>query len=267
VIPQITHPGDVSEDRVARLPAGIRLVGSELRSTNLERDVREPHLNAPFVGSRALDVLDRVANAVADPKRTRAWSFTGPYGSGKSTLANLLDAFLGHHPARYSAALAAVEATSPGLAIRLSDGRDRLAPDGFLGAVATASREPLAATVHRALRTAADRRWKKDPPRGVANALKACAESYVPTAESLMEAVTALCGTGHPLLLVIDEFGKSLEYLAAAGDSGSAESDIFLLQILAEKGAGRSGLPLFIFTLQHLAFSDYAARSSAIQVK
>jgi hypothetical protein len=267
VIPQTRHPGDASEDRATQLPAGIRLVGSELRSTNLERDVREPHLDAPFVGSRALDVLDRVANAVADPKRTRAWSFTGPYGSGKSTLANLLDAFLGHHPARYSAARAAVEATSPGLATRLSDGRDSLAADGFLGAVATASREPLAATVHRALRTAVDRRWKKDPPRAVASALKVCAESDVPAAESLMEAVTALCGTGHPLLLVIDEFGKSLEYLAAAGDSGGAESDIFLLQMLAEKGAGRSGLPLFIFTLQHLAFSDYAARSSAIQVK
>jgi hypothetical protein len=58
-----------------------------------------------------------------------------------------------------------------------------------------------------------------------------------------------------------------LEYLAASGDSGNADSDVFLLQMLAEKGAGRSGLPLFIFTLQHLAFSDYAARSSAIQTK
>lgn len=254
-------------EAVKQLPAGIKLVGSELRSTNLERDVREAHLHSPYVGARALDVLDRVTNAVADLKRTRAWSFTGAYGSGKSTLANLLDAFLGHDSTRQAEARAAVEATSPGLAERLAHARDTQTPKGFLGAVATARREPLAATVHRALQTAVERKWKKRPPKAVAQALAACAEREVPTTEHLLDAVTALCGTDHPVLLIIDEFGKSLEYLAAAGDSGNAESDVFLLQMLAEKGAGRSGLPLFIFTLQHLAFSDYAARSSAIQTQ
>ncbi len=261
------HRHGAGKDQAIQLPAGISLVGSELRSTNLERDVRDTYLNAPYVGARALDVLDRVANALADQKRTRAWSFTGPYGSGKSTLANLLDAFLGDDLLRHAEAREAITATSPGLASRLARARDTRAPQGFLGAVATASREPLAATVHRALRVAADRRWKQDLPLAVADALAACAERDVPTAENLLAAVTALCGTGHPVLLIIDEFGKSLEYLAAAGDSGSAESDVFLLQLLAEKGAGPSGLPLFIFTLQHLAFSDYAARSSAIQTK
>ncbi|MEV4323110.1 ATP-binding protein [Microbispora rosea] len=260
--------GTTVEDRaIVQLPAGIKLVGTELRSTNLERDVRELYLNSPYVGARALDVLDRVSNAVADLRRTRAWSFTGPYGSGKSTLSNLLDAFLGHDTDRQAAARIAVEATSASLAARLTQAREALAPGGFLGAVATARREPLAATVHRALATAAERKWKRRLPKGVAEALQACAEREVPTMEDLLTALAALCDTGHPVLLVIDEFGKSLEYLAATGDSSDAESDVFLLQMLAEKGAGRSGLPLFIFTLQHLAFSDYAARSSAIQTK
>ncbi|PRX97910.1 hypothetical protein [Allonocardiopsis opalescens] len=262
------RPQNSDEDRaVTQLPTGIKLVGSELRSTNLERDVRNKHLNSPYVGARALDVLDRVTNAVTDLKRTRAWSFTGPYGSGKSTLSNLLDAFLGHDLTRQAEAQAAVEATSPGLAARLAQARDARTSKGFLGAVATAHREPLAATVHRALQTAVDRKWKNRAPKVIAQALAACAERAVPTTESLLDAVTALCATGHPVLLIIDEFGKSLEYLAADGDSGSAESDVFLLQMLAERGAGRSGLPLFIFTLQHLAFSDYAARSSAIQTQ
>jgi energy-coupling factor transporter ATP-binding protein EcfA2 len=256
----------VGQDLEAQVPAGIRLVGSELRSTSLERDIHDQSLNSPYVGVRALDVLDRVANAVADLRRTRAWSFTGPYGSGKSTLANLLDAFLGHDRARQAEAEAAVEATSPGLAARLARERDTRAPEGFLGAVVTASREPLAVTVHRALRTAADRKWPHDPPGPVADALAACAARSLPSTDSVMQAVTALCGTGLPLLLVIDEFGKTLEYIVA-GDSGSTESDVFLLQMLAEKGAGRSGLPLFICTLQHLAFTDYAANSSAVQTK
>jgi hypothetical protein len=250
----------------AQVPDGIRLVGSELRSTSLERDIRDQSLNSPYVGARALDVLDRVASAVADPKRTRAWSFTGPYGSGKSTLANLLDAFLGHDPARQAEAKAAIEATSRGLADRFARARRTRASRGFLGAAATASREPLAATVHRALRTAADRKWPHNPPKPVADALAACAAGNGPSAESVMQAVTALCGTGFPLLLIIDEFGKTLEYIAADG-SGSAESDAFLLQMLAEKGAGCSGLPLFICTLQHLAFTDYAADSSVVQTK
>ncbi|XVQ11144.1 ATP-binding protein [Spirillospora sp. CA-255316] len=253
----------------AQVPAGITLVGSELRSTNLERDVRDKQLNSPYMGAKALDVLDRVTNAVDDLRRTRAWSFTGPYGSGKSTLANVLDAFLGHDEARHDEARATVEESSSALAERLTQARANLASKtgkpGFLGAVTTARREPLAATVGRALRTAAERRWKSRLPKAVSQALEACSE--LPTAEQLLDAVTVLCETGHPVLLIIDEFGKSLEYLAASGDDGSDGSDVFLLQMLAEKGAGRSGLPLFIFTLQHLAFSDYAARSSSIQTK
>ncbi|MEY9948432.1 ATP-binding protein [Kitasatospora sp. GAS1066B] len=249
-----------------QLPEGIALVGSELRSTNLERDVRERHLNSPYVGARAQDVLERVTHAVGDLGRTRAWSFTGPYGSGKSTLSNLFDAFLGHDKARRAEAEAAVAATSPGYATRLARVRDQLTETGFLGAVATARREPLAATVHRALQTAVERRWKKRPPKAVAQALAVCAEREVPTAQSLLDAFTVLCEAA-PVLLILDEFGKTLEYLAAAGDNGDADSDVFLLQMLAEKGAGRSGLPLFIFTLQHLAFTDYAARSSSVQTQ
>ena len=54
-----------------------------------------------------------------------------------------------------------------------------------------------------------------------------------------------------PLLLIIDEFGKSLE---AIGDGHDV--DHYLLQQLAEAGQG-SGLPIFLLTLQHLSFDDH----------
>ncbi|WP_059006991.1 hypothetical protein [Streptomyces specialis] len=255
-----------SEDSGIQIPTGIDFVGTEFRSTNLERDVREPDLHSPYVGVRALDVLDRVGNALRDLKRTRAWSFTGPYGSGKSTLANLIDALLGHDVERRTTAYEAVAATNSELAQEISENREALAAEGFLSAVTTARREPLAATIHRALGTAVERRWPKHVPKDVSTVLAACAEKDVPTTDSLLDAVTTLCGKA-PLLLVIDEFGKTLEHLASISEGSNAESDVFLLQLLAEKGAGANGLPLFMFTLQHLAFTDYASRSSAVQTQ
>ncbi|MFF3765888.1 ATP-binding protein [Streptomyces sp. NPDC001922] len=261
-----TSPSAKLKGAVLQIPAGISFVGTEFRSTNLERDVRAQDLHSPYVGVRALDVLDRVGNALGDLKRTRAWSFTGPYGSGKSTLSNLIDALLGHDSARRANAYEAVAATNPALAQEIAENRQALAADGFLGAVTTARREPLAATVHRALQTAVERKWKRRVPKDVSTVMAACAETDVPTTDSLLNAVTTLCDKA-PLLLIIDEFGKTLEYLVSVSESNSSESDVFLLQLLAEKGAGAKGLPLFMFTLQHLAFSDYASRSSSVQTQ
>lgn len=264
-----TEPAQLhrQKPKSSQIPAGVGFVGSEFRSTNLERDVRETSLHSPYVGVRALDILGRVSGALGDLRRTRAWSFTGPYGSGKSTLSNIIDALLGHDTGRQAEAQRAIEETSPTLAAQLVANRKALAPDGFLGAVTTARREPLATTVHRALQTAIERKWhKRRPPKSVAAAMRSCAKTEVPTTDDLLAAVSALC-TEAPLLLIIDEFGKTLEHLASSGDSSSTESDVFLLQLLAEQGAGRSGLRLFTFTLQHLAFTDYASRSSAIQTQ
>ncbi|GGS09720.1 MULTISPECIES: ATP-binding protein [Streptomyces] len=251
----------------AQIPAGISFVGTEFRSTNLERDVYDADLHSPYVGVRAFDVLDRVGNALGDLKRSRAWSFTGPYGSGKSTLSNLIDALLGHDTNRRAAAHEAVSATHPALAQEIAENRDTHPGDGFLGAVTTARREPLAVTVHRALQTAVERKWKKRVPKDIASVMAACAETDVPTTDSLLNAVTTLCGRA-PLLLIIDEFGKTLEHLVSVeANRKNADSDVFLLQLLAEKGAGAKGLPLYIFTLQHLAFSDYTSRSNSVQTQ
>ncbi len=55
----------------------------------------------------------------------------------------------------------------------------------------------------------------------------------------------------------MDEFGKALE---TARDSG--DTDPYILQQLAEAGQG-GGLPIFILTLQHLAFEDTLAGADA----
>ena len=84
----LTYPG-------VQVPAGISVVSSKLRSVNLERDAHIADLGPIHVGGRAQDTVSRIAAAIEDPVRTRAWSLTGPYGSGKSTLALLTEALLG----------------------------------------------------------------------------------------------------------------------------------------------------------------------------
>ncbi|MET9950546.1 ATP-binding protein [Streptomyces sp. NPDC006339] len=262
-----TRTSSSAANSAPQFPAGIELVGSQMRSTNLERDVTDA-LHDPYVGARAVDVLERIASALADQRRTRAWSFTGPYGSGKSTLSNFIDALLGRDAKRRSEAERILDEASPALAQRLAAARDAIAPEGFLGGVATARREPLVATLARALHTAAERRWGKRVPKAIAAALAASADPDSAGAKVILDAVTALTADGQqPLLLVIDEFGKTLEHLASHHEFADAQNDLFLLQELAEKSAGPNGLPVYVMTLQHLSFMDYASRSSELKTR
>ena len=245
------------------VPPGVAVIGSKLRSTNLERDVHsEDPLPPLYIGARVQDALDRLASALEDPARTRAWSLTGPYGSGKSTLSLLVTALLGGDGPRRHHADTTVAEYNPGLAARLAAARDRAAPHGFVLAVTTARREPLATTLRHALVQAVARQWPRGrTPRDVSAAFNAVTKDGSGAAELL--ALTTALSAHAPVLLIIDEFGKTLEYLAV--DSDGSDDDLFLLQELAEKSAGKKGLPLYLFTLQHLSFLDYASRSVSLQ--
>ncbi|MFZ0275191.1 MAG: hypothetical protein WAL34_25390, partial [Acidobacteriaceae bacterium] len=247
-----------------QVPTGIRVVSSRLRSVNLERDSEAADIGPIHLGARVLDTLSRLAAAIDDPARTRAWSLTGPYGSGKSTIVLLIAALLGPRGNRRSQAEGLVADVSPDLARRIGAARDHMAPEGFVTATVTARREPITETLARALIRGANRRWPDGkPPRRVAASLKALRTPAAASTE-VLAALEALCGEG-PVLLVIDEFGKTLEYLTGRRDTDNAHDDVFVLQEIAELGTGPSGLPLFTMILQHLSFLDYAARSASLQ--
>ncbi|MFC3961665.1 hypothetical protein [Nocardia jiangsuensis] len=250
--------------RLPSAPSGVTVVGSKLRSTNLERDVYSDDLLPPlYIGARIQDALDRLVGALEDPARTRAWSLTGPYGTGKSTLALLMSTLLDTDSPRRRHADDTVAEYNPTLTARLTAAREHASPDGFLITVATARREPLTQTLRRALAHAVNLRWPEaKPPKDVSAALSALTKAGSGPTE-LLAATAALC-RHSPVLLIIDEFGKTLEYLATT-DADHSLDDLFLLQELAEKGAGKKGLPLFLITLQHLSFLDYASRSATLQ--
>lgn len=243
------------------VPLGIEVRLSGMRSTNIERDLSTLDPDHLRVNNRAQDVLERLTSAINNPSRSRAWSLTGPYGSGKSTVALLIGWLLGRSGERREHAEEALRESDRDLANRLKGALGGLTPDGFIIAGTTARKESITATLGRALLSGADRHWDGRPPRRVAN-ITAVLASGDATHAQFIEAVKVLCGEA-PLLLLIDEFGKNLEYFAA--ESERVRDDIYLLQELAELGAGKAGLPLFIMTLQHLSFGDYAAGSTALQ--
>jgi hypothetical protein len=227
-----------------------------VRSVHLERDTSQPLLDGYVPTARALATLERLASAMTTPSSVRAWSITGPYGSGKSYFAAFLDTLCGPPGANRSRAEEVLSAADPHLCERFRAGRRDLgAESGLVRAVATAQRESVTTTLLRALRSGAERHWGRRLPRGLGNALQE-ADSGGLGARQFAQLVGRIAAE-TPVLLVIDEFGKNLEYLADDPHDG----DLFVLQEIAEL-ASAGEVPVLFLTLQHLAFGDYAASAS-----
>ncbi len=257
---------------MSKLASSVSVRARFARSANLERDLerREP-LDGYIVTSRALDVVERIAENAATGTAGGAWSLTGPYGSGKSSLALLIDAaFGGDSPVR-QVALRLIDESSRevGAQIRSSHRRHGTESRGFHRGLVTAGREPLNRTVLWALYSAVLRSYDGIPSRATFRASAALkgaladAESDDPRrtgpSPSALVDIARCLAEDVPLLLVIDEFGKNLEAIRDGGDA-----DPYLLQQLAEAGQG-SGVPIFVLTLQHLSFEDHLAGTSSVQ--
>lgn len=238
------------------------------RSANLERDSGRPE---PFEGyivtGRALDVVGRITTAALSGRSGGAWSLTGPYGSGKSSLALLLDAAFGPSKRVRSTALALIADAAPAAAeaIRKAHDRHGTRRTGFQRGLVTANREPITHTLVRALQAAVLRTYGPKPSSREFPAAKVLKDALGDieaggsrTVQSATVVEIACClAERAPLLLIVDEFGKTLEAIR-----DGEEADPYVLQQLAEAGQG-SGLPIFIVTLQHLSYDDYLVGAEA----
>ena len=241
------------------------------RSINLERDSGSHALDGYLPVGRAIEVIDRLVSALARDRGEVALSITGPYGSGKSSLALLIDGLFGPagDPARVSADAMLADAAPSVLGV-LKTARSRFDAEraGFIRAVVTAQREPISATVLRAIAYGLER-------FGVSTRRRAAHREIVTRVAHLQQSVERgsaldirvfcalleeICSIA-PVLILIDEFGKNLEAFADLG----AAADLFLLQELAEWTAGEHRLPLALLTMQHMAFGEYADGASGVQ--
>ena len=199
-------------------------------------------------------------------------SIVGPYGSGKSTFGVVLSSLAAPRGnAGWKAAYGILRQAAPDTAAQLVANRRRagLHERGMVRCVATARLEPAAATILRAAAGGAASYFGPAYGRrhfAEAGTLRRCAKSLqrgtVPDAATVSGIIASLAKS-VPVLLVIDEFGKNIEYFAGGGGDG----DLFLLQDLAEMSGASRGVPLHIVTMQHMAFGEYVAGTPAARTK
>lgn len=232
------------------------------RSLNVERDqVREGVLGHYVLTPNGLRAIRRILNAVAAGSGG-AWTITGPFGTGKSAFCLYLTHLLAPpSDSLTSDAVSRLRQADSELADAVfTTSRSRL---GFVPLAVSGTREPFAAAIIRALASAdkisslpGGRAIQADIKR-LSRALPTGARSSVAIIAVLERLIAAFAKAPRRLrgiVLILDELGKLLEHASSNPD----ESDVFLLQQLAEL-ASRSGGRLLLITVLHQDFRAYAS--------
>ncbi|NJK62486.1 MAG: hypothetical protein HC921_07180 [Synechococcaceae cyanobacterium SM2_3_1] len=240
------------------------------RSINLVRDLERPDSIEGYIPTtRAVEALRRILGGLSGTTPQRAWTLTGVYGTGKSAFAHYLTALCASagDPMRQ----AALAITAQALGSESSEYQDLhgFPEQGLFRAVVVAQREPLSHTIVRALQQGSGQFWSSKKRVDIAAKLTDLDVelSGTKTIENgkVLELIKEVVETAKvPILFVIDELGKNLEF--AAQRQGA--SDLYLLQQLAEMGSvkvGKAKFPVFVLGLLHQGFTDYGQRLATVQ--
>jgi hypothetical protein len=235
----------------------IRVEHRAVRAVSLDADLGDPEvLRGYSPGAHVIDALRRVAVSLQDGARTRAWSITGPYGAGKSSFAHLVCSLLaGADAESHRVATRLIRAEDKQLADTVARERRRLAIDarGIIPAVVVAEHEPITQALLRGLARGAELYWG-GPGRKPAllHRLREALERGESNSRDVFSVLDELIEHA-PVLVVVDEFGKNLEYAADL----RTEGDLYILQQLAERFSSSERFDGGVLTLAHLAFEDY----------
>lgn len=226
------------------------------RSVNLERDASNISQISQFqITPMASKVLERFVGAL-EGEPEAAWSLTGPYGTGKSSFCNFLFALCaGSGSKMRKVALVNLEQADPNLHKKFIHARQAAGANGFLPVRAVSQYESLNKTLLRSLDDSLQNIDGKEAAAVKLQIAAAKKENVIQTSAILHLLEQAGKVTGKKLLIVVDEFGKNLEFMS----HNPSEGDIFILQALAESCFS------YLWVCLHQAFSEYAYSLSLVQ--
>lgn len=245
----------------------VRIPPKTYPSTNIEHD-NIMILQNYLPSASTIEIIERFSAGLHGTKSGRMLSITGPYGSGKSTMAVFLDALVSESSGKeWKDAYKILKRESVSVAETLVHARKKsgVHKEGLIRCSVTAGREPISVTILRALGKGTQRYFGTKQEFSTAKKLgkmtRGLKQNKIPLLSDIVDVIVDVCKHA-PTMIMIDEFGKNIEYFTA---DETQQSDLFLLQQLAEMaGAGRK-LPLFIITFQHMAFEEYAIGTTLSQ--
>ncbi|HEY3366810.1 MAG TPA: hypothetical protein VGK74_17295 [Symbiobacteriaceae bacterium] len=232
----------------------IHVQANWTRSVNVERDAADWAAGSAHytLTPLSLSIMEQAVTAILNPKSTRAWTITGPYGTGKSAFALALTQLLSSN-GPHSPMCGALKQEAPELANRFAQvwaSKAHFFPvliNGQRAALIPA----LADGLRRALRAS-------DGNADLVSQLDILDPADAVGLTTLYETAAARVGG---LLVIIDELGKFLEYVAQRPD----RSDVFVLQLLAEAASRSETAPFLVFGILHQAFVRYGAHLTQVQ--
>lgn len=226
-----------------------------MRSVHLERDFYVPGAADDYIVTRNSRILlDRLSRGVNQPAY-RAQSISGPYGSGKSALGLYFTRLLDRK------CELGLRATARGMLGELASQFVPTDGQGYLPILVTGTRESISGCLIRGLVRSLQESCQtkllgslRSRHGDVLDSGKASTREVVQVFEHLAELAVKSSGF-LGVVVVVDELGKLLEHSALHPDEG----DIHVLQEFAEAAARSYDRPLWLLTILHQSFSQYAA--------
>ncbi len=227
------------------------------RSINLDRDYRQAELISDYhITAKTTEILSRFADSL-EGEKVNAWSLTGPYGMGKSAFVNYLLSVAGpsFDPAT-DIALKKIKLVDVSLYKRLSKSMDKVAGEtGFFRVPVTAAYEPVNNSLARSLSDVIKTLQFKDKNK-IQAVLNSMLRSKTVESSALFDLFREIQNNiNKPIMIVVDEFGKNLDFMSTHHDRG----DIFIMQQLAEMDS------VYLWVCLHQAFDGYASGLSSLQ--
>ncbi len=227
------------------------------RSINLDRDYRQAELISDYhITAKTTEILSRFVDSL-EGEKVNAWSLTGPYGMGKSAFVNYLLSIAGPSSDPVTGiALKKIELVDVSLHKRLSKGMDKVAGEtGFFRVPVTAAYESVNNSLARGLSNVI-RTLQFSKKNKIQAALNSMLQRKTIESSALFDLFCKIQNKiNKPMMIVVDEFGKNLDFMSTHHDRG----DIFIMQQLAEMDS------IYLWVCLHQSFDGYASGLSSLQ--